>query len=164
MNKYIGCFATSIAGHDHNNIYVIIDADDEYVYFADGKIKKVDNPKKKKLKHVQLIKRTDDTITGRINDNAALTNEDIKARECIKFDARSGMIVGMLSLSNDCSCAKPEYRDWSVNPPHEYKADDHITPLVRDCAKCGWVYYFDAINVGGCGSWCLYPQWPGSSK
>ena len=78
MNKYIGCFATSIAGHDHNNIYVIIDADDEYVYLVDGKIRKVNNPKKKKLKHVQLIKRTDDTITGRINDNAALTNEDIK--------------------------------------------------------------------------------------
>ena len=75
MNKYIGCFATSIAGHDHNNIYVIIDADDEYVYLVDGKI---NNPKKKKLKHVQLIKRTDDTITGRINNNVALSNEDIK--------------------------------------------------------------------------------------
>ena len=78
LNKYIGCFATSLAGHDHNNVYIIVDADDEYVYLADGKLKKVDNPKKKKLKHVQLIKRTDDTITGRINDNAALTNEDIK--------------------------------------------------------------------------------------
>ena len=78
LNKYIGCFATSLAGHDHNNVYIIVDADDEYVYLADGKLKKVDNPKKKKLKHVQLIKRTDDTITGRINDNAALMNEDIK--------------------------------------------------------------------------------------
>ena len=78
MNKYIGCFATSLAGHDHNNVYIIVDADDEYVYLADGILKKVDNPKKKKLKHVQLIKRTADTITGRINDNAALTNEDIK--------------------------------------------------------------------------------------
>ena len=78
MNKYIVCFATSIAGHDHNNIYVIIDADDEYVYLVDGKIRKVNNPKKKKLKHVQLIKRTDDTITGRINNNVALSNEDIK--------------------------------------------------------------------------------------
>ena len=78
MNKYIGCFATSIAGHDHNNIYVIIDADDKYVYLVDGKIRKVNNPKKKKLKHVQLIKRTDDTIAGRINNNVALSNEDIK--------------------------------------------------------------------------------------
>ena len=78
MNKYIGCFATSIAGHDHNNIYVIIDADDEYVYLVDGKIRKVNNPKKKKLKHVQLIKRTDDTRACRINNNVALSNEDIK--------------------------------------------------------------------------------------
>ena len=78
MNKYIGCFATSIAGHDHNNIHVIIDADDEYVYLVDGKIRKVNNPKKKKLKHVQLIKRTDNTIAGRINNNVALSNEDIK--------------------------------------------------------------------------------------
>ena len=59
-------------------MYIIVDADDEYVYLADGKLKKVDNPKKNKLKHVQLIKRTDDTITCRINDNAALTNDDIK--------------------------------------------------------------------------------------
>ena len=78
LNKYIGCFATSLAGHDHNNVYIIVDADDEYVYLADGKLKKVDNPKKKKLKHVQLIKRTDDTIACRINNNVALSNEDIK--------------------------------------------------------------------------------------
>ena len=56
MNKYIGCFATSLAGHDHNNVYIIVDADDEYVYLADGKLKKVDNPKKKKEKHIQPIK------------------------------------------------------------------------------------------------------------
>ncbi len=78
MNNNIGYFATSLAGHDHNNIYIIVDADDEYVYLVDGKLKKVDNPKKKKLKHVQLIKKTDDTIADRINNNVAFTNEDIK--------------------------------------------------------------------------------------
>ena len=44
----------------------------------DGKLKKVDNPKKKKLKHVQIIKITDDTIKDKINNNVVLTNEDIK--------------------------------------------------------------------------------------
>ncbi len=78
MNNYIGYFATSLAGHDHNNIYVIVDADNEYVYLVDGKLKKVDNPKKKKLKHVQIIKITDDTIKDKINNNVVLTNEDIK--------------------------------------------------------------------------------------
>lgn len=78
MNNYIGYFATSLAGHDHSNIYVIVDADNEYVYLVDGKLKKVDNPKKKKLKHVQIIKITDDTIKDKINNNVVLTNEDIK--------------------------------------------------------------------------------------
>ena len=78
MNNYTGYFAKSLAGHDHSNVYIIVDADNEYVYLVDGKLKKVDNPKKKKIKHIQIIKRTDDTITDKINNNIALTNEDIK--------------------------------------------------------------------------------------
>ena len=70
--------AKSKAGHDKNHIYLVMKRQDDIVYLVNGKTRTCDNPKKKKLKHVQLIKRTDDTITGRINDNAALTNEDIK--------------------------------------------------------------------------------------
>lgn len=50
-----GDFARSKAGHDKDKIYVIIEEDNEYVYLADGEHKKVDHPKKKKKKHVQLI-------------------------------------------------------------------------------------------------------------
>ena len=50
-----GDLARSKAGHDKGKIYVIIDEDDEYVYLADGVLKKTDHPKKKKKKHVQLI-------------------------------------------------------------------------------------------------------------
>ena len=70
-----------------------------------------------------------------------------EARECIVFDARSGMIVDMLRASTDCSCAKPDYRNYAKDP-HPYRTDDHRTQLVKACAKCGWVYYFEAINVG----------------
>ena len=52
----IGFLASSKAGHDKDKIYVIIKEDKEYVWLADGKIKTVDNPKKKKKKHIQLIK------------------------------------------------------------------------------------------------------------
>ena len=56
----IGILARSKAGHDKNKIYVITDADETYVYLADGKIRTKANPKKKKRKHVQLIyKQTD---------------------------------------------------------------------------------------------------------
>lgn len=41
-----------------------------------------------------------------------------EARECIVFDARSGMIVDMLRASTDCSCAKPDYRNYAKIPIH----------------------------------------------
>ena len=51
-----GLLASSKAGHDKDKIYVILKEDAEYVWLADGKIKTVEKPKKKKKKHIQLIK------------------------------------------------------------------------------------------------------------
>lgn len=53
----IGMLASSKAGHDRRQIYVIIGEDDEYVYLADGRNRTVDRPKKKNRKHIQLIKK-----------------------------------------------------------------------------------------------------------
>jgi len=55
-----GMLAKSKAGHDKDKIYVIIDADPAYVYLADGKIRTVMKPKKKKRKHIQIIKKETD--------------------------------------------------------------------------------------------------------
>ena len=70
--------ATSLAGHDKGLTYVITGVDNEYVYVTDGRLRQVDEPKKKKLKHIQLIKICDDTIKDKISRNIKLTNEDIK--------------------------------------------------------------------------------------
>ena len=74
----IGCFGVSTAGHDCNEIYVIINSDSEYVYLADGKSKTVDKPKKKKKKHVQIIIHFDQAIATKLSQNKLLINEDIK--------------------------------------------------------------------------------------
>ena len=67
----IGDLARSKAGHDKNRIYVIINEDSEYVYLADGKIRTVDNPKRKKKKHIQMIQ-------NKINKTQMTRNEEIK--------------------------------------------------------------------------------------
>ena len=54
----IGNFATSKAGHDKDKLYVIVSADEKYVYLADGKYKMFDSPKKKAIKHIQIINET----------------------------------------------------------------------------------------------------------
>ena len=52
----IGFLASSKAGHDKDKVYVVIKEDKEYVWLADGKTKTIAQPKKKRKKHIQLIK------------------------------------------------------------------------------------------------------------
>ena len=52
----IGFLASSKAGHDKDKIYIIIKEDADYVWLADGKLKTVDKPKKKRRKHIQIVK------------------------------------------------------------------------------------------------------------
>lgn len=49
--------AVSLAGHDRNRIYVIVGEEEEYVYLADGRGRTCKNPKKKKKKHIRIIKK-----------------------------------------------------------------------------------------------------------
>lgn len=50
-----GMLAKSKAGHDKGQVYVIYEVDETYVYLVDGKIRGIDKPKRKKIKHVQII-------------------------------------------------------------------------------------------------------------
>lgn len=76
-----GLFAISKSGHDKDNLYVIVREEDEYVYVADGKIKLIDNPKKKNKKHIQIInKKAIEVIKheSQIKSDRLTSNEEIK--------------------------------------------------------------------------------------
>ena len=50
----IGRFVVSKAGHDKDTVYVVVAAGADYLYLADGRLKKAEAPKKKKIRHVRL--------------------------------------------------------------------------------------------------------------
>lgn len=83
-----GYLAYSKAGHDRHKIYLIIREQGEYVYLADGKTKMPDHPKRKKKKHIQIIKKyaRPETIQklqrGEMVDQALLIQEveNVKSR------------------------------------------------------------------------------------
>ncbi len=58
-----GMLAKSKAGHDKDRVYVIYEIDETSVYLVDGRIRKLVNPKRKKIKHIQLICEKHD-LTG----------------------------------------------------------------------------------------------------
>ena len=52
----LGTVVISKAGRDAGRYFVILDiADDAHVYICDGDLRKVQKPKKKKLKHLQAL-------------------------------------------------------------------------------------------------------------
>lgn len=55
-------FAKSLSGHDRNQYYLILKKDDEFVYLVNGKTKPLENPKKKNLKHIQIIKKLPEEV------------------------------------------------------------------------------------------------------
>ena len=70
--------ATSKAGHDKKQIYLVLKEDDEYCYLVNGTTKLVAKPKKKKKIHLQLIKNIPSDVLDEIKDITALDDISIK--------------------------------------------------------------------------------------
>ena len=78
METYgMGMTATSLAGHDKGKTYVILSVDENYVYLVDGSIRTFQNPKKKKLKHVQINQNVVSWIQRLLDDNKKVYDSDI---------------------------------------------------------------------------------------
>ena len=69
----VGYLAYSIAGRDKDNIYFIVKEEPDYVWLVDGENRKLDNPKRKNKKHIQIIKKNNPQIYSEI-----ITDEKIK--------------------------------------------------------------------------------------
>lgn len=75
----IGKFATSKAGHDKSQLYIIVDADKEFVYLCDGRLKSYSNPKKKRVKHIQIINsNVTDELRAKLLAKNDVRDEEIK--------------------------------------------------------------------------------------
>ena len=47
-----GSLVYSISGRDKGTLFLVLKREGEFVYLADGDLRKLENPKKKKIKHI----------------------------------------------------------------------------------------------------------------
>lgn len=71
-------FAKVKAGHDKNHIYFLAGEDEKSVFLVNGTTKKLEHPKKKAKKHIQIIKNLPKNITGLFLEQNDLNDEMIK--------------------------------------------------------------------------------------
>ena len=68
----------SAAGRDQGRIFFVLDTDGVYATIADGKIRKVEHPKRKKLKHLRLAGRSDSYVAEKIRQGDAVLNSELR--------------------------------------------------------------------------------------
>ena len=71
-----GSFCKSNAGRDKDSIYIIVD-NQNGIWVSDGKYKKLENPKRKNPKHIEVIEYKDPLIVAKL-ETGKLQNEDLK--------------------------------------------------------------------------------------
>ena len=68
----------SKAGRDQGQLFYVIDADEQYVYLADGKSRRLEKPKRKKRKHIEQIPRTESRIAEKIRNGDKVLNSELR--------------------------------------------------------------------------------------
>lgn len=66
MSMEKGSIVRALAGRDKDGFFVVLSADAKYAMIADGKRRKLENPKRKKLKHLYAANTV---IEGSIKTN-----------------------------------------------------------------------------------------------
>ena len=77
----IGDIVVSTAGHDRGEYYLVIECDKDFIYVADGRLKTLDKPKKKNIKHVSRLGKSDEFIDIRNSDD---NFNDVKLKYLLK--------------------------------------------------------------------------------
>ena len=73
-------FARSKSGHDKNQIYLIKEKDEKFVYLVNGTTRTLDMPKKKNAKHIQINKNLPIEVTEILEENLS----DLTVKRAIK--------------------------------------------------------------------------------
>ncbi|MEG1743579.1 MAG: hypothetical protein RR246_05370 [Clostridia bacterium] len=89
MDDFLGFVVLSLSGRDKNRLFVVIkQISQDYVLYADGKIRTVDNPKKKKVKHLKKLGMSS------VLDISAVTNKQL--RDVLKENKTNADAVNVL--------------------------------------------------------------------
>lgn len=75
----VGTVVYSRAGRDAGRYFVVLEVlDDQYVLIADGDLRKIANPKKKKLKHLDIKMVSIPIVKERMREKGRLFDYDIR--------------------------------------------------------------------------------------
>ena len=68
----------STAGRDQGKLFYVIGTDGVYALVANGKDRKLERPKRKKLKHIRFVTRTDSRVAAKLRAGEKVLNSELR--------------------------------------------------------------------------------------
>ncbi|HEY8349668.1 MAG TPA: KOW domain-containing RNA-binding protein [Clostridiales bacterium] len=79
MNAAVGQIVVSRAGRDAGRAFVVAKViDDLYVEICDGDLRKVEKPKRKKIKHLNITDKFAEGLAEKLKNGDRITNAEIR--------------------------------------------------------------------------------------
>jgi ribosomal protein L14E/L6E/L27E len=84
----VGQIVYSKSGRDKGNAFIVKSFDDEYAYLVDGKIRRLEKPKRKKKIHIQITKTINADIKKRFENDEYILDADIR-KALAEYESRN---------------------------------------------------------------------------
>lgn len=68
----------SLAGHDRGALFFVVAKDGQSLWIADGKRRKIEDPKRKARKHVRHVARIDSRVASKLRQGDKVTNSELR--------------------------------------------------------------------------------------
>lgn len=92
MEPSAGDIVYSKAGRDKGKYFVVMAAEEEYVYISNGTTRKSDKPKKKKIKHLKFAYGNSEYLYNKLIKGEKVTNTELR-RELQEYNMQSNEAV-----------------------------------------------------------------------
>ena len=89
MEVLPGDIVYSKAGRDKDNYFVVMSVEDNYANICDGRRRKTDRQKRKKIKHLGLGAGHSDFLANKLKSGDKVTNSELR-RELFEYNQKEG--------------------------------------------------------------------------
>ena len=74
----------SLRGRDAGELFFVSSTDGIYALIVNGRDRRIDKPKKKKLKHLEFVERRDDRTDRKLREGEKVTNSELRRALAVK--------------------------------------------------------------------------------
>ena len=68
----------STAGHDAGQLFYVLEADETWLYLANGKDRRIEKPKRKKRKHTNKVLRSETRVAAKLRNGDKVLNSELR--------------------------------------------------------------------------------------